>query len=64
MQEYYNINIDEMRYEIQSRQYARNEDGSFKRDSNGRYINNLTLQREDGSSIMQDLLWEVLKYRQ
>ena len=63
LQEYYHINIDNMRYEIQSRQYARNPDGTFKRDEYGRYVNNLTQKREDGSSIIEDLLMEVLNYQ-
>lgn len=62
LKQYYNINIDEMREEIQSRQYARNPDGSFQRDSKGDFVNNLTLMQEDGTNIISRLLMEVMQY--
>ena len=62
MKTYFNIDIDAMRYEIQSRQYVRNADGTFVKDAQGRYVNALTQEQEDGSPVMWSLLWEVLRF--
>ncbi len=62
MKTYFNIDIDAMRDEIQSRQYVRNADGTFAKDAQGRYVNALTQEKEDGNPVMWDLLWEVLRF--
>ena len=38
----FNIDIDKVRQEVQSRQYVTNPDGTFKLDENGQLINKLT----------------------
>ena len=38
----FNIDIDKVRQEVQSRQYVTNPDGTFKQDENGQLINKLT----------------------
>ena len=61
----FNIDIDAMRDEIQRRQYATNEDGSFKFDDWGRYVNALTSPSASDPSrtVMEVLLDEVNQYK-
>ena len=61
----FNIDIDAMREEIQRRQYATNEDGSFKFDEWGRYVNALTSPSasDPSRSVMEVLLDEVNQYK-
>lgn len=65
MKSAFNIDIDAMRDEIQRRQYATNEDGTFKFDSYGRYINALTQPSASDPSrtVIDVLLDEVNQYK-
>ncbi len=65
MKSAFNIDIDAMRDVIQRRQYATNEDGSFKFDSMGRYINALTQPSASDPSrtVIEVLLDEVNQYK-
>ena len=62
LKQYYNIDLDGMRYVLQRKQYASDSEGNLLRDSNGQYINNLTRADEDGNTLMMKLLMQVLIY--
>ena len=53
----WNINLDDLRYEVQRRQYATNPDGTFK-VVNGVLVNHLTQPAEEDPSVT---LMEYLK---
>ncbi|MBQ9671757.1 MAG: hypothetical protein IJV34_02760 [Prevotella sp.] len=44
------IDLDELRKEVQTRQYLTDENGDFKRDASGNYINRLTAPMADDPS--------------
>lgn len=57
MKEHWNINIHDLRYEVQHRQFATNPDGTFKISFNGRLVNRLTEPYEgDPSMTLMDYL--------
>ena len=62
----WNISIDELRAEVQRRQYRTNPDGTFILDSYGRYTNRLTapLAEDPSRTLMDTLLDWVNKYKE
>lgn len=61
----WNINLDDLRREVQQRQYMTNADGSFKFDFMGRLINRFTQPSETDPSIskMDELRNWVYQYK-
>lgn len=61
----WNIDIDELRKEVQQREYVFDENGNYKLDSRGSYINRLTYPVSEGSTttLMDTLLEEIEKYK-
>ena len=61
----FGIDLDELRAEVQQRQWVTNPDGSFKLDANGNFINKLTapLDTDPSKTLMQSLVDEVEKYK-
>ena len=61
----FGIDLDELRNEVQQRQWVTNPDGSFKLDANGNFINKLTapLDTDPSKTLMQSLIDEVEKYK-
>ena len=61
----WNINIDDIRREVQRRQYMTNPDGSFMFDNRGRLINKLTQPSDEDPSIttMEYLVKWVTNYK-
>ena len=66
LQENWDISIDSLRKEVQTRQYVTDADGNFLRDARGRFINRLTYKNQadpDAPSIIEQLLEEVEEYK-
>lgn len=64
LKENWNIDIDELRREVQTRQYMTDENGNFMRDNNGDFINRLTyVSNPDEPSLYSKLLEEVEQYK-
>ena len=61
----WNINLDDLRHEVQQRMYLTNADGSFVFDRNGRVINRLTSPTTEDPSItlLEKLVNEVYAYK-
>lgn len=64
LQTSFNFNLEEVRAEVQRRQWMTDDAGNFIFDENGRYINRLTYVRPDGTTLMDELLEEIYKYKQ
>lgn len=66
LQESFGINLDELRHEVQTRQYVTNGDGSFKRDADGKLINRLVYPLHPGSTetLLDSLLNDVNKFKE
>lgn len=62
----FGISLDDLRAEVQGRQWVTNADGTLKLDSNGHYINHLTypLESDPSRNFMDTLLDEVNKYKE
>lgn len=63
LKEYYNINLDLLRREVQTHMYVTNEDGSFKVGRDGYLINKLVSVLPSGETLMDSLRQEVYKYK-
>lgn len=63
---YFSIDLEALRREVQTRQWVTNEDGSFKFDARGNYINHLTYPSTSDPSrtFMDELLDEVNQYKE
>lgn len=61
----WNINIDELRREVQTRQYMTDSEGNFLRDEKGNYVNRLTQPYEGNPSktLFQYLNEEIDEYK-
>jgi len=59
----FNYDLDAVRMGVQKRQWLTDANGNFVFDANGNFINNLTYQRADGTTVLQELLQEVEKYK-
>ncbi len=64
LKEYFNYDLDEVRMEVQRRQWLTDEKGNFVFDAEGNFINNLMYQRTDGTCVLDSLRQEVESYRQ
>lgn len=60
----FGYDLQDIRDEVQRRQWVTDADGNFVKGSNGRYINNLTYVRPDGTTLLDELRQEVLKYKE
>lgn len=63
LKEYYNINLDLLRREVQTHMYVTNEDGTFKIGRDGYLINKLVSVLPSGETLMDSLRQEVYKYK-
>ena len=66
LQENWDISIDSLRKEVQTRQYVTDADGNFVRSANGGYINRLTYKdpaNPDKPSVYEQLIEEVENYK-
>lgn len=63
LKEYYNINLDLLRREVQTHMYVTNEDGTFKVGRDGYLINKLVSVLPSGETLMDSLRQEVYKYK-
>lgn len=59
---YYNIDIDDIRREVQARSYVKNADGTFAFDRYGMLINRLTQPDANGKTLIDALREEVTQY--
>lgn len=66
LKDFFKISIDDVRKEVQTRQFVTNPDGTFKRDDNGMFINRITSPMHEGSTetLMDSLLNEVYKFKE
>ena len=65
LQTNFNIDIDDVRNEVQRRQWLTDADGNFVTGPDGRFINRLTapLDTDPSKTLMESLLDDVNKYR-
>jgi substrate import-associated zinc metallohydrolase lipoprotein len=63
LKEFFNYNLDDVRMEVQRRQWLTDAQGNFVFDSNGRFINNLVYMREDSTTVLDELRQEVERFR-
>lgn len=66
LQENWQINIDSLRKEVQTRQFVTDAEGHFVRDAYGRFVNKLTYKdpaAPDQPSIYEQLIEEVEEYK-
>ncbi len=63
--DYFNADIDEIRDEVQQRQWLTDEDGNFVFDADGNYINALVSpsSTDPSKTLMEELLEEVNQYK-
>ena len=62
----WNVDLDELREEIQNRQYVKDENGVFLRDKYDRFINRLTYRdpdNPDAPTIYEQLMEEINEYK-
>lgn len=64
LRENYNISLDMLRHEVQSRTYVTDADGNFVLGSNGRLVNRLMSTQASGMSLMDELRQQVYKYKE
>lgn len=60
----FNYDLDAMRDGVQKRQWVTDENGNYVLDANGNYINKLTYRRPDGTTVMEDLLNGIDKFKE
>ena len=65
LKEKFDLDLDELRREVQTRQWLTDAKGNFVFDKNGNYINRLTHPLDDGSgrTLIEALREEVNKYK-
>jgi len=65
LKEKFDLNLEDLRREVQTRQWLTDANGNFVFDKNGKYINRLTYPIDDtGRTLMDALKEEVYKYKQ
>ena len=66
LKEKFDLDLDELRREVQTRQWLTDAKGNFVLDKNGNYINRLTHPLDDGSgrTLIEALRDEVNKYKE
>lgn len=62
---YFSIDLDQLRDEVQRRQFVTDDEGNLKVDSNGNYINHFTAPLDDDPSrtFLDSLLDEINQYK-
>ena len=60
----YNYDLDKVRMGVQRRQWLTDANGNFVFDANGDFINNLTYTRADGTTVLDSLRQQVLKFKE
>lgn len=65
MKKYFNIDLDELRMEVQRREWLTDADGNFVYDADGNFINHFTQPSptDPSKTFMETLLDEVNKYK-
>lgn len=61
----WNVDLDELRKEVQSRQYVMDENGNFVRDSQGNFINRLIYRdpnNPEQPTVYEQLIQEIKEY--
>jgi hypothetical protein len=58
----WNISLDDLRNEVQHRQFVTNDDGVFVFNANGGYINRLTYPDGNGKTLIDELRQQVKAY--
>ena len=65
LKEKFDLNLEDLRREVQTRQWLTDAKGNFVFDKNGKYINRLVYPIDDtGRTLMDALKEEVYKYKQ
>lgn len=64
LQTNFNIDIEDVRREVQRKQWLTDDEGNFVFDSDGNFINRLTYRDKTGTTLMERLIEEVERYRQ
>ncbi len=65
LKEKFDLNLEDLRKEVQTRQWVTDAKGNFVFDKDGKYINRLTYPIDDtGRTLMDALKEEVYKYKQ
>lgn len=59
----FNYDLDSVRMAVQRRQWVTDSKGNFVFDNNGHFINNFTYVRADGTTLLDELRQQVLKYK-
>lgn len=59
----FDYDLEKVRMEVQRRQWLTDDNGDFVLDANGNYINRLTYRRADGTTMMEELLEGVNRYK-
>jgi hypothetical protein len=57
----FNYDLEAVRMGVQHRQYLSDDKGNFVFDAQGHFINNITYQRADGTTKLQELRKEILE---
>jgi hypothetical protein len=65
LKEKFDLNLEDLRKEVQTRQWVTDAKGNFVFDKDGKYINRLTYPIDDtGRTLMDALKEEVYKYKE
>lgn len=62
LQEHYNLSLDALRKEVQTRTYITNSDGSFVYDQYGDVMNKLTQVQSSGQTLIDELRQQVYQF--
>lgn len=62
LKEHYNLSLDGLRKEVQTRTYVTNADGSFVYDRFGNVVNKLTYAQSDGTTLIDELRQQVYRF--
>lgn len=63
LKDYFDYDLENVRMEVQHRQWLTDENGNFIFDENGKFVNNLMYVREDGTTILDELRQEVERFK-
>ncbi|MDO5447163.1 MAG: putative zinc-binding metallopeptidase [Prevotellaceae bacterium] len=64
LKEFFDYDIDKVRMAVQRKQWLTDENGNFILDSKGRFINNFTYKRTDGTTLMDELRQQVTRLKE
>lgn len=62
LKNYYNVSLDDLRREVQSRTFLTNDDGTMQFDSKGNLINRLIQVQPSGKTLIDELRQQVYQY--